>query len=194
MSKGWSVPMSEDSTAVSAVLSSDEIRATKSAGESAILDALGRIEQKVTTHGVRLDSHGQRLDAHDSILQSHTNQLVAHSQMLTEHAKLHTEHARGVIAAQENARTARQSSSDLAKESREAMSAIGKHMSQVEKKNAEKLDALMLADEKASAHRTRQTAALEKLVGSRWLRYALIAGVFFGGVVAGLITHFFAGH
>ena len=175
----------------------EDIRVPKSPGESAILEAIERLDRKMTTHGERLDSHGGRLDAHDSILQTHNHLLQAHSQMLTKHAEMHTDHARGIIAAQEHARHANQSSSDLARESRTAMEAIGRHMATVAKANADKLDAIVMASAQTQEQNRFQTIALDKLVewkASPWFRAAVVAGAFFGGVVVAVVSRLLAGH
>ena len=185
-----------DTNPPTAMVPVEEIRVQKSPGESAILEALARIEQNVSTHAERLDSHGGRLDAHDGILKSHTDQLVAHGAMLTKHAEMHTQHAERLIAAQEQARHANQSSSDLARESRVAMEAIGRHMATVEKANADKLDAIVLASAQTQEQNRLQTIALDKLVewkASPWFRAAVVAGAFFGGVIVAVVSRLLAG-
>jgi hypothetical protein len=138
----------------------------------------------------RLEDHAGRIATHDTILSRHTNELVSHGQMLTKHAEMHTQHAERIIAAHEAARTAKQSSSDLARESREAFDAIGRHMSEANAATDKKWDALVQSNARAESQRAIQTAAINQLISwqqTKWFRTALIIGALVGGALAGYL-------
>ena len=77
------------------------------------------------------------------------------------------------------------------------MEAIGRHMTTVEKANADKLDAIVLASAHTQEQNRMQTIALNKLVewkASPWFRAAVVAGAFVGGVIVAIASRLLAGH
>jgi hypothetical protein len=171
----------------------------------AVLATLARIESKVDAHGSRIDGHDDKLSAHDRLLLMLADQTAAHGKMLLEHAKLHTQHAEANIATREQARVATQSSSDLAKEWREAAAAIDKHFSKTAKEHSGQLSGLTIklgeviagqdaqkkAATAAATERAAQTRALESLVkvaNVRRLALVATAGAAFGGFVFGVLA------
>lgn len=110
-------------------------------------------------------------------------QSMQHGKMLLEHAKLHTQHADAIAAARDQARHATQSSSDLAREWRDAAVAIDRHVKGVAEAQSDKLDTLIAAKD-------LQTKALQQIAshaGSPKLAAFVAAGAVIGGLIAGLL-------
>lgn len=170
---------------------------TDQISSTAIIEALQRIEEGQKTHTIRIDGHDERLSAHDRLIATLSEQSQQHGAMLLEHAKLHTDHAKAILVARETAREARQSSTDLSKEWRDAASAMGRHLDTSHEKLAEGQAAMR---EEFVNSQNKQLEILQQIVAKvvnirlpRWVRITLAVaftlGTFAAGILAGLVSH-----
>lgn len=138
------------------------------------------IAELINLHTEEIGSLKARISAVENIVKNVATQTLQHSSILTEHAKLHTQHASGIVAAREDARFAKQSSSEVSNEVKSIAHGISAHVSTMGRSQTELVQETKI-----------QSAALRKLVkwhASPYFKLAALIGAVLGGMIAGLLA------